>query len=114
MRIKRSRDISSAAIPDLPGVEKKILIGPEDGSFEISMRSFTLAPGSSTPYHSHDFPHVVKIENGKGCFIDAEGSQWDLNPKDVVYVPDKETHGFKNNGSDPFVFICMVPNRGDG
>ena len=44
-------------------VRMKILVGPRDGSENIILRHFIIAPGGNTPYHKHDYEHLVKIES---------------------------------------------------
>ena len=45
-------------------VRMKILIGKKDGSDNIFMRHFFVAPGGNTPYHQHNYEHVVKNRSG--------------------------------------------------
>ncbi len=64
MIIKKLQDVPFAAASGYEGVKKQVLIGPDDGSNEIVMRYFRLAPGGATPHHAHDWPHLVKVEVG--------------------------------------------------
>jgi quercetin dioxygenase-like cupin family protein len=94
-------------------VKKQIVIGPDDGSQEIVLRYFSLQPGGASPYHSHDFPHLVKIEAGQGTVTDGQGKEHQLQAGQYVYVAGNEVHQFKNAGSGEFHFICIVPRRGE-
>jgi len=113
MIIKKMTDVPIKTSPEYVGVEKQILIGSEDGSNEIILRYFSIEPGGNSPYHSHDFPHLVKIEKGNGVVIDTDGNEHPLGVGMLVYIPDNEPHGFKNTGSGTFDFICIVPERGE-
>ena len=113
MIIKNQDAIAYEDTSDLQGVKKKILLGPRDESNEVVMRYFSLDPGGATPYHTHDFPHLVKVEKGEGYVIDAMGNEHLLQLGQLVYIPDKESHGFKNFGTEPFDFICVIPGRGE-
>ena len=113
MVIKNLKDVPHEDMSAFKGVKKQILIGPQDGSDEIVMRYFCLEPGGNTPYHSHGFPHVVKVEKGQGIIIDKNGKEHSLESKQVVYIEDDEVHGFKNTGTESFDFICIVPPRGE-
>ena len=66
MIVKDTKEIPYADSSAYPGVSKQIYIGEKDGSAEIAMRYFSVEPGKSTPYHSHGFPHLVKVEKGIG------------------------------------------------
>ena len=113
MIIKNLNDVPYADTSGYKGVTKQILIGPDDGSHEIIMRYFSVEPGGNTPSHEHGFPHLVRIEKGDGVVIDAQGNEHPLSAGQFVYVVDDEVHGFRNVGSDPFDFICIVPARGE-
>ncbi len=106
-----ARDISDGV--DVVNVTKQLLIGPADGAPTFAVRLFTLAPGGHTPKHSHAFEHGVLVLEGKGELWTASGSH-DLSPGTVVFVAPDEEHQFRNTGSDPFKFICIVPVRVEG
>jgi quercetin dioxygenase-like cupin family protein len=113
MKIKNIDDVPSREIEGIEGVGKQILLGPDDGSNEIVMRQFTLEPGCQTPHHNHPFPHLVEIRQGEGSVIDMDGNEMPLKPGSLVYVNDDDIHHFANTGSEPFVFVCIVPARGE-
>ncbi len=112
MKTKRRGDVAPTA-SGYVGVTKQIVLGPRDGSEEIVLRYFTVDEGSATPYHTHDFPHLVKVEAGKGVAVDAEGVETPVESGDYVFVPPNEMHNFKNTGTQPLEFICIVPGRGE-
>jgi len=113
MVIKHMKDVSYEDMSAFKGIRKQILIGSKDGSDEMVMRYFSVEPGGNTPYHTHGFPHVVKVEKGQGAVIDKDGKEHPLACNQVVYVRDNEVHSFKNTGSESFDFICIVPPRGE-
>ena len=114
MIIKKLTDVPFTSVAGYDQVKKQIVIGPDDGSQEIVMRYFSIGPGGTSPHHSHDFPHLVKIEAGNGVAIDQTGNEHEVNEGDYVYINDNEIHQFKNIGSQTFSFICIVPQRGEG
>jgi quercetin dioxygenase-like cupin family protein len=77
------------------------------------IRYFSLEPGAASPRHTHNFPHLVQIERGTGVVVDADGKEHPLIKGDYVYVNDNELHAFKNDGPEPFEFVCTVPARGE-
>jgi len=113
MIIKKLSDVPLTNIAGYDQVKKQIVIGPDDGSQEIVMRYFSIEPGGTSPHHSHDFPHLVKIEAGTAIVIDTTGNEHQVQTGDYVYINDNETHQFRNIGSGPFNFICIVPQRGE-
>ncbi len=114
MIVKDPKDVPFNDMSNFKGITKQVYIGPEDGSNEIVMRYFSVEPGCSTPYHDHNFPHVVKVEKGSGVLVDKDKKEHKLDKGTLVYVNDDEVHCFKNIGDDSFDFICIVPPRGEG
>ena len=112
MRTKRREDVSPTA-SGYAGVTKQVVLGPRDGSDEIVLRYFTVDPGGATPYHTHDFPHLVKVEAGQGVAVDAEGVENPVSAGHYVFVAPNEMHNFKNTGAQSLEFICIVPGRGE-
>jgi quercetin dioxygenase-like cupin family protein len=113
MIIKKLSGVPFADLQGYDNVDKQVVIGPDDGSKEIVLRNFTLAPGGSTPHHKHEWPHVVRIESGTGVAIDDAGGESTVQEGDFVYVNDNDMHQFRNTGTTPFSFICIVPIRGE-
>lgn len=113
MIIKHLSDVPSMELPGYDNVKKQIVIGPDDGSDEIVLRRFSLAPGGSSPHHTHDFPHLVKIEAGTGILTDAEGTEHPVQAGLFAFIESNEVHQFRNTGSDQFIFLCIVPRRGE-
>jgi len=113
MIIKKRQDVPAVELQGYENVTKQVVLGPEDGSEEIVLRYFSLGPGGMSPHHAHAFPHLVRIEAGEGAVADEAGTERPLKPGDYVYVPDDETHHFRNTGDGPFDFICIVPRRGE-
>jgi quercetin dioxygenase-like cupin family protein len=114
MIIKKLSDVPLSDLQGYDNVKKQIVIGPDDGSQEIVMRYFSIEPGGTSPHHAHDFPHLVKIEAGKGSVKDPKGNEHQVQTGDYIYIDNNEVHQFKNTGKGTFDFICVVPQRGEG
>ncbi len=112
MKIKNDSDIPEVLLEEegIRDVYRKILIGPEDGSSRIVMRSFKVLPGGNTPYHRHPFEHVVKIEKGKGLIVNASGEEIPVSVGQSVFIEENEKHQFKNPHEESFEFLCVIPN----
>ncbi len=97
------------AVEGSAGCRIRCLIGPEDGAPSFSMRHFEVAPGGHTPEHAHGHEHEVFILEGTG--VVRQGTQeHPLRPGTVVYVPPKQAHQFRNTGSTPLRFLCLIPH----
>lgn len=91
-------------------VEMKVLIGPDAGSQKMTMRLFSIQPGGHTPYHTHGYEHLVRVESGKGVVTDAEGRKHELSVGQSVFVAPNEKHQFSNPFEHAFQFTCTIPN----
>jgi len=96
---------------DVHNVQKKVLIGPDDGSNNIIMRRFTVTSGGFTPDHTHDFEHVVRIERGKGIIINESGEEIPVSKGDSVFINNNEMHQFKNPYKKQLEFLCIILNQ---
>lgn len=112
MIIKKEEQIQENSLEEegVKKVKRRILIGPEDGSANIIMRYFRVLPGGNTPYHEHDFEHVVRIEKGKGVVVNVLQEEIQVAPGQSIFIPEGEKHQFINPYNEPFEFICTIPN----
>lgn len=104
----RAQDISDGKTA--VGAKKQVLIGPEDGAPTFAVRLFTLAPDGHSPRHRHPYEHGVLVLEGAGELWTESGTQ-PLSPGTVALVLPGEEHQFRNVGSTPFKFICIVPKH---
>jgi quercetin dioxygenase-like cupin family protein len=84
------------------------LISEKEGAPNFAMRLFELEPGGYTPYHNHAWEHEVFILDGAGEITTETGPQAVTRGDAVLVLPD-EKHQFRNTGSQPLRFICLIP-----
>ena len=96
------------AMEDAPGVLRRVVIGADDGAPRFAMRVFEVAPGSSTPYHSHWWEHEVFVLSGEGI-VKGDGDKKSVGGETVVFVAPNEEHSFVNIGNEVLRFICVIP-----
>lgn len=114
MKVGHIQDIPGEILSGegIRGAVKKILLGPPQGWSDHVMRVFELAPGGYTPRHAHDWFHVNYILAGQGTLY-LEGTEYPVTAGSYAFVPAGAEHQFRNAGDTPFVFICIVPEKGD-
>lgn len=93
-------------------ITKQVLVGPQQGWKDHVMRMFTLEKGGKAPHHAHPWQHIIYAVEGKGNLL-MDGKDYPLTAGSVAYVPDDVVHQVSNAGEGTFVFICIVPERGD-
>ena len=109
MRIVRYSDVQPHE--DVPGVFRRVVIGPEQGAPRFVMRVFELLPGCSTPYHVHDWEHEVFVISGQGVVRSING-ETPIGEETAVYVAPGEEHCFTNRGDGVLKVICVIPAQG--
>ena len=90
------------------GVVKQVLLGPDDGAPNFIMRQFTVEPGGYTFYHTHDFEHEIYVVSGCGV-ARSDRNEVPFSNETAILVKPNEIHQFVNNGSEPLVFLCLIP-----
>jgi len=105
---------TSVKAEDVPapanGVKVRWLITEETGAPNFAMRQFTVEPGGHTPRHTHSWEHEAYILAGKGVVLGEDGEE-QVNPGDVVFVPQDEEHQFRNTGDEELKFLCLIPHQ---
>ena len=114
MKVVHSEDIEPQKIlmDGVKNVTKKTLISEKDGAPNFALRLFELGVEGNTPYHKHPWEHEVFIVDGAGEII-FEDTSSTLSEGCAILVPGNKMHQFKNTGSRPFKFLCIVPHEGE-
>ena len=95
------------------GCKVRWLLGERDAAPNFAMRQFEVAPGGYTPRHSHPYEHEVFVLEGQGIVFEGDQPH-KLAAGDVVLVKPDEVHQFRNTGTSPLKFLCLVPNSATG
>jgi quercetin dioxygenase-like cupin family protein len=95
------------------GCKVRWLIGEGEQAPTFAMREFEVEPGGHTPKHFHDYEHEVYVIEGKGMIVDGDHER-PLAAGDVIFVAPNDIHQFRNTGSSPMRFLCLIPNSATG
>jgi len=111
MKVVHCQEIESApvATEGANGCHIRCLIGEPDGAPSFSMRHFEIAPGGHTPKHSHAHEHEVFVLEGAGVVLEG-AREHPLRAGTAVYVTPKTLHQFRNTGTSPLKFLCLIPH----
>ena len=91
------------------GCQVRWLLDETNGAPNFAMRQYEVAPGGYTPRHHHPYEHEVFVLEGQGVVFEGD-VQHPLAAGDVVLIAPDELHQFRNTGSKPLKFLCLVPN----
>ncbi|MEO0185084.1 MAG: cupin domain-containing protein [candidate division WOR-3 bacterium] len=111
MKIKKLDQIIPE-VPQLAGTKDTTLqwlITKNDGALHYAMRVFTINPGGEIPVHSHNnMEHEIFVLEGEAIMNNGV-SEIPVKKGDALLVQPNEKHGFINNSTAPFRFICVIP-----
>ena len=96
----------------IKGVTMKLLVGRDDDAPTFAMRHFSFEPDGYTPEHHHPWEHEVLVLSGDGE-LSCDGKQCQITGGDSLYIPSGDTHQFRNTGTKPLEFLCIVPVESD-
>ena len=115
MQVKRCSEVAASEVTmeGAAGCRVRWLIGEGERAPTFAMREFEVAPGGHTPKHFHDYEHEVYVLAGSGQVIDGDRER-SLRAGDVVFVAPNDVHQFRNTGSEPMRFLCLIPNSATG
>lgn len=77
-------------------------VPPIAGNHGFYMAINKVAPGKSTPLHSHPKPEVFVVLSGQWTFFWGENgeNEVDLGPWDTISFPARTNEGFRNIGAE--------------
>lgn len=115
MKVRNYQQVEQAPVTmeGSSGCQVRWLIDETTGAPNFAMRQFEVAPGGYTPRHSHPYEHEVFVLEGQGIVVEGD-VEHRLAPGDVVLVTPDEVHQFRNTGTAPLKFLCLVPNSSTG
>lgn len=89
------------------GVTRISLAGETGESTAFHTRYFEIAPDGFSSFEQHAHEHVVVILRGRGT-VRLGDTVHEVGFGDTVYVAPHEAHQFRNVGTEPFGFLCIV------
>ncbi|RME77102.1 MAG: cupin domain-containing protein [Chloroflexi bacterium] len=111
MSVKHLNEVPAQPVQAGTGVSFQVLIGPDEGP-NFAMRRFIIQPGGGMPNHTNQVEHEQFVLRGQARIGIGE-EVIEVKAGDVVFIPAGTPHWYQNTGSEPFEFLCVVPNRPD-
>jgi quercetin dioxygenase-like cupin family protein len=110
--IRRGEDVEYESVEAAEGLEKGVLVGPDDGAPNFAIRRFTLDAGSTVPRHTNAVEHEQYVLEGE-YVVGIGDTEYDLEAGDSLLIPAGTVHWYHNGGDRPAAFLCAVPNGDD-
>ena len=111
MTVKKIRELPFEEVKAGEGTTRQILIGPDEAP-NFAMRKFVIKPGGGMPAHTNTVEHEQYVLSGKAR-VGIGDEIYEVEKDDVVFIPAGVPHWYEVNGSEPFEFLCLVPNKED-
>jgi quercetin dioxygenase-like cupin family protein len=108
MPVKHSAEVPSQPVKAGDNTNIQVLLqGPN-----FAMRRFVMGPGGGMPNHTNTVEHEQYVLRGRAR-IGIGDETFDVQPGDVVFIPEGVPHWYQNVGEEDFEFLCMIPNKED-
>lgn len=91
--------------------QMQVLLGPEQGAPNFTMRRFRMGPGGGMPLHTNQIEHEQYVLRGRARVTIGDRVH-DVGPHDTLYIPAGAPHSYQVVEA-PFEFLCVVPNAPD-
>ena len=108
---RKSNEIPKSVIESGKKTFRQVLISGNEAP-NFALRKFTIEPGGSMPLHTNTVEHEQYVLSGS-AEISIGGEIINAEKDDVIFIPKGIEHYYKNNGAEPFEFLCIVPNGDD-
>ncbi|MFB6297669.1 MAG: cupin domain-containing protein [Salinirussus sp.] len=110
--VRAAADIEAESVAAADGLEKAVLVGPDQGAPNVAIREFTLAPGGEVPRHTNAVEHEQYVLSGE-YLVGIEDTEHTVGPGDALHIPAGTVHWYRNEGDEPGRFVCAVPTGDD-
>ncbi len=111
MAVKHADQVPAQPVSAGTGTTRQVLIGPDEGP-NFALRRFIMEPGGGMPPHTNTVEHEQYVLRGHAT-IGIGKDAVEVRPGSVLYIPAGIPHWYKAHGSEPFEFLCIVPNKDD-
>jgi quercetin dioxygenase-like cupin family protein len=111
MFVKQLNKIPAEEIKTGSKTTKQVLISSSEAP-NFAMRKFTIEPGGEMPMHTNTVEHEQIVLGGSAEVV-IGNEKHIVKKDDVVFIPSGIPHCYKTVGSEPFEFLCVVPNMED-
>jgi quercetin dioxygenase-like cupin family protein len=111
MNVKSSDAVAAAEVKGGKKAVRQVLIGPEEAP-HFAMRRFIMQPGGGMPNHTNTVEHEQYVLRGTAA-IGVGSEVREVKKGDVLFIPAGVPHWYEAKGSEPFEFLCVVPNLPD-
>ena len=111
MTVKHTTDVEAKSVAAGRDTTIQVLISSQEGP-NFALRKFSMQSGGGMPRHTNTLEHEQYVLRGEATITIGDETHH-VKTGDVVFIPEGAIHSYKNIGSEPFEFLCIVPNKED-
>jgi quercetin dioxygenase-like cupin family protein len=111
MTVKHSNDVEAKNVAAGKDTTIQVLISSQEGP-NFALRKFSMKPGGGMPRHTNEVEHEQYVLRGQATITIGDETH-QVKTGDAVFIPAGAIHSYENTGSEPFEFLCIVPNKED-
>ena len=111
MSVKKSHEVEAKNVAAGKDTTIQVLISSQEGP-NFALRKFSMKPGGGMPLHTNTVEHEQYVLGGRAKIGIGE-QVFEVQPGDVVFIPEGVPHFYDNVGDEPFEFLCIIPNKED-
>lgn len=109
--VKHMDEVPVENIPAGNKTSRQVLISGDDAP-HFAMRRFIIEPGGEMPNHTNTVEHEQFVLSGR-AEVGIGDQRFEVKGNDVVFIPEGIPHWYRTVGDEPFVFLCLIPNKTD-
>jgi len=109
--VRPAHDAPAQAVKAGTATHMQVLLGPDQGAPNFTMRLFCMGPGGGMPLHTNQIEHEQYVLRGRARVTIGEQVH-DVGPDHTLYIPAGAPHSYQVVEA-PFEFLCVVPNKAD-
>lgn len=110
--VRRREAVEYEPVGAAEGLQKGVLVGPDDGAPNLAIRRFVLDPGAEVPKHTNEIEHEQYVLEGE-YVVGIGEDEHTVSAGDSLLIPAGTVHWYRNERTEPGTFICAVPNGDD-
>ncbi|GAB1469916.1 cupin domain-containing protein [Chloroflexota bacterium] len=111
MTVKHSTNVEAKDVAAGKDTTIQVLISSQEGP-NFALRKFSMKPSGGMPRHTNQVEHEQYVLRGEATITLGDETHH-VKTGDVVFIPEGVIHSYENIGSEPFEFLCIVPNKED-
>ena len=109
--VKRVESTARQPVAAGTRTEMQVLLGPEDGAPNFSLRRFIMGEGGGMPLHRNQVEHQQYVLRGRAR-VGIGDDVHEVMADQVLFIPAGVPH-FYEVVEAPFEFLCIVPRAVD-